>query len=548
MQRVQYFILFFGSCFSPVASCAQKGTSDTSHKQVVEIISSYKPVLRNAVKINFSATNLNADTSHVKLQYNIPSQNLFYTYQPLPVKPLALQMDTALELGTRNFVKLGFGNYSTPYAKGGFSFGDGKKSLINLYGNYISSQGNIQYQDYSQLNLKATGSYFTPKNEIYGSAGITQNTYNLYGYDHTLYKYSKDSVLQRFSSLTLMGGLRNTKPNESGVNYDPHVQINFFSLQNKLTENSVVVEAPAEKTFDNSFTLKVSAKEDATTYSTQYLTQNIRLTNNVFQLAPSIEIDDDRFTLHGGITPTWDNNQSTILPDIYIEAPVKNKIFLIQAGWVGQIIKNTYQNLTNVNPYLLPITSELNTKEIEFYAGIKATISKHFNFNAKASFISYNNLPLFINDTTSDYKGFTISNASKANDLRIHADMSFISQDKFTITSGLTINGYTGIQNNSHAWGMIPIQFDASLRWWAYKRLLIKADLNAFGGAPYLLKKDVSNTLSGGSDLSAGMEFVINKKFSAWLDLNNIFNNTYQRWYNYPVYGLNVLAGVIYKF
>jgi hypothetical protein len=155
---------------------------------------------------------------------------------------------------------------------------------------------------------------------------------------------------------------------------------------------------------------------------------------------------------------------------------------------------------------------------------------------------------LFINDTTSDYKGFTISNASKANDLRIHADMSFISQDKFTITSGFTINGYTGVQNNSHAWGMIPIQFDASLRWWAYKRLLIKADLNAFGGAPYLLKNNVSNTLSGGSDLSAGMEFVINKQFSAWLDLNNIFNNTYQRWYNYPVYGLNVLAGVIYKF
>jgi hypothetical protein len=549
MKRGQlYFILFFVSCFFAASSFAQIAKNDTTKKQVVDITSSYKPVLRNAVKINFSATNLNADSSRPNLQYNIPSQNLFYTYQPLPVKPLALQADTALDLGTRNFIKVGFGNYSTPYAKGGFSLGDGKKSLVNIYGDYISSTGSIKNQDYSQFHAKATGSFFTTENELYGSAGITQNTYNLYGYDHTKYDFPKDSVLQRFSDLKLMAGLRNTKPNESGINYDPHVQIDFFSLQNKLTENSIIVDAPAEKTFDNDFTIKVAAKADATTYSTNGLPLNVNIRNNVFQLAPSLELSGERFALHAGISPTWDNSQINILPDIYAEFPIKDKIFLVQAGWVGQIIKNTYQNLTNVNPYLLPITSQLNTREMEFYGGIKATVGKHFNFNAKASFITYHNLPLFINDTTSDYKGFNISNETKANDFRIHADMSFISQDKFIITSGFTINGYTGLQDNSHAWGMIPIQLDASLRWWAYKELLIKADLNAFGGAPYLLKGPASNTLSGGSDLSAGAEFIINKQFSAWLDFNNIFNSNYQRWYNYPVYGFNFLAGVIYKF
>ena len=186
--------------------------------------------------------------------------------------------------------------------------------------------------------------------------------------------------------------------------------------------------------------------------------------------------------MHAGISPTWDNNQLNIFPEIYVDIPVKNKIFVVQAGWVGQIIKNTYQNLTNINPYLQPVTSQLNTREVEFYGGIKATISKHFNFNAKAGFVTYHNLALFLNDTL-DNKSYYIKNESKANDLRIHADMSFISQDKFTITSGFTINGYTGLQDNSHAWGLIPIQLDASLRWWAYKKILIKGDFNAFGGA-----------------------------------------------------------------
>ena len=200
MKRIhRYIILVLGLSFCASISFAQK---DTAKKQVVDIISSYKPVLRNSVKINFSATNLIADTTKGKLQYHIPSQNLFYTYEPLPVKPLALQQDTVLDLGTRNFIKLGFGNYSTPYAKAGFSFGDGKKSLINVYGDYISSKGSIKYQDYSQFNIKAAGSYFTPKNEIYGSAAISQKRIiNMVTIIQYMITAQRADIQQRFSDL-----------------------------------------------------------------------------------------------------------------------------------------------------------------------------------------------------------------------------------------------------------------------------------------------------------------------------------------------------------
>ena len=63
------------------------------------------------------------------------------------------------------------------------------------------------------------------------------------------------------------------------------------------------------------------------------------------------------------------------------------------------------------------------------------------------------------------------------------------------------------------------------MRWWAFKQLMLKSDFKAFTGGPYLLKNNVNQTLSGAADLSAGLEFAINKNFSAWLDVNNIFNN-----------------------
>ena len=133
-------------------------------------------------------------------------------------------------------------------------------------------------------------------------------------------------------------------------------------------------------------------------------------------------------------------------------------------------------------------------------------------------------------------------------DLRIHGDMSFISQDKFTITGGLTFNGYTGMHDNARPWGTVPVEINASMRWWAFKQVMLKGDFKTFTGGPYLLANNVNKNLSGAADLSGGIEVEITKKISAWFDINNILNDKYQRWYGYEVYGLNVLAGVIVKF
>ncbi len=543
-NSIQYAFLSAAACLFYVSSFAQK---DTTKTQKIDITSSYKPVLRNAVKINFSATQLSADTGKTVGPYNVPAQNLFYTYQPVSLKPLALEQDSNLNLGIRNFVKAGFGNYSTPYLSAGFSFGDGKKSLVNVYGDYISSRGSVKNQDYSAFNLKAAGSYFTETNELYGSASVKQQDYYLYGYDHGVYEYSKSDLLQRYQTLNLKGGFRNKAPNGTGINYDPNLDINLFSNQNKASESSLAITAPVDKTFADVFTVKVTAKADITSYKSSNLADNVKFTNNIYSLAPELVYAKPLFNIHAGVTPTWENGKLTAFPNIYGEAKIQDRIFLVQAGITGRFIKNTYQYLTSVNPYLQTLASQLNTKESEIYGGIKATVGSHFNFSGKVSWLTYHNFPLFVNDTT-DGKTFSVLNESKISDLRLHGDLSFISQDKFTVTAGFTLNGYTGMKDNDRAWGTVPLEVTGSLRWWAFKQVLLKGDLMTFSSAAFLLKDGSYAKPGGGTDLSAGVEVAITKRFSAWLDINNIFSNKYQRWNNYPVYGLNVLAGAIVKF
>lgn len=541
-------LLISAGCFFSGSIMAQRDSS----RQSINITTSFKPVLRNAVKINFSGSQLLADSSTSVRPYIIPSQNLFYAYQPIALKPLALQQDSNLYLGGRNYVKAGFGNFTTPFVKAGLSFGDGKKTLINLYGKYISSVGKIKNQDYAEFEGKATGSYFTDKFEVYGSGTVSQHNYFLYGYDHALYDFKKSEIKQHLQDITIRAGIRNTHITDYRISYNPNVEFNLFSNIGRLNETTVIVNAPVEKKVGDDFTIKVDAKADITNYYTKgLLPGNVNFSNNVIQVSPSLVYSSPQLTINGGISPTWDKNKFIWLPNVFAEYQLQQNVIMVQAGWVGHYIKNTYRNLSVINPFLATITSQTNTKEVEFYGGIKGSLGKHFNFNAKAGLVTYNDLPFFINDTSAaagNNKAFVIANESKVNNFRVHGDLSYISQDKFSATAGITFNGYTGMKDNARAWNTVPVEVNGSLRWWIIKQVLLKADFNMFGGGNYLAKGNQSFAFKPGADLSAGAEFKINRQFSAWLDVNNILNDKYERWHNYQVYGLNLLGGIRFDF
>ena len=537
-------IILFTGCFACSISIAQR---DSSKRQTIDITSAYKPVIRNAAKINLSASPFTADSSRPKLAYDIPAMNLFFSYQPITLKPLALSQDSALQLGIRNYVKAGFGNLTTPYVDAGLSFGDGKKGMINLYGNYISSKGNIKNQDFSQIRLKATGNYFTGKNEAYGAFSIDQNEYFQYGYDHSLHTFLKDSLRRKYQDIGLLAGIRNVALNDYNINYDPHAEVHVFSRENKISESTLILDAPAESRFGDQVAFKVTGRADFTNLTNKTGSIDTKTSNNIFQVAPELVYYSNVFTFHGGVSPTWDNSKLNVLPNVYGEAQLQHNVLMIQAGWVGRIIKNTYRTLSETNPWMEDPSSLLNTKEVQYYGGVKATLGKHFSFNAKAAVIKFTNMPLFVNDFN-DGKSFMVFNERKMTDLRIHGDLSFVSQDKFTLTSALDVNTYTGLADNKNAWHLIPLQVTGSFRWNAFKQLLLKGDIMAFSQIPVLLSSGDEKKLPAGTDLSAGAEFKITKQFSAWLDLNNIFDNKYQRWYNYPVYGLNVIGGLVYRF
>lgn len=518
---------------------------DTSHNQTIKITSTYKPHLRNAVKIDLVATPMNADTSRPRLAYNVPAQNLFFSYNPVVLKPAPLSIDSAVLLGTRNYVKAGFGSLTTPYLEAALGFGDGKTSLLKIYGDYTSSRGKIKYQDFSRLNVSGDGSLFTGNNEAYATLALQTREQYLFGYDHDLFDYNKEDLRRSYRTMKAAFGFRNTESNDIGINYDPHIELYSFASENKAEESTLIVNLPAEKTVGDNVKIKIAVMANVNGYKEKAST--LKIDNSIFQIAPAVSYNSDVFDINAGLTPSWNNGESALLPNIYGQIKLQENVFSVQGGWVGRYIANSYRTLSELNPFIADPSFMHNTRETQYFGGIKASIGGHFNFNAKAAFINYRDYLLFINNDDL-YRQFRLSPERRMNNLQIHGDMNYINQDKFSITAALDMNNYSGLKDNTTAWGLYPLKVSGSLRWNAFEQLLVKADVAAFSGAKALLPGGNSRNLKGGTDLTAGAEFKINKMFSAWLEINNILNSKYEYWNNYPVFGLQALGGVIVRF
>ena len=63
---------------------------DTSKRKTIDITSTFKPILRDAVKQNFSASLPPTDTSRPLLNYNIPQQQVKVPFSPGTLNPVAL--------------------------------------------------------------------------------------------------------------------------------------------------------------------------------------------------------------------------------------------------------------------------------------------------------------------------------------------------------------------------------------------------------------------------------------------------------------------------
>jgi len=518
---------------------------DSTRRREVSVTSSFKPVLKEAAKINFSATPPTADTARPRLQYAIPNQNLALVYQPGTLKPLALAVDTGGRWDTWNYAKVGYGSLSTPYFETGLSLGDGNTTGLNIYAKHISSKGKIKFQDYSNTAVGLNGFIKAGSNgELSGRLTGEDARYNKYGFEPKALQFPEDSLKVAFQTVSTRIAYRNIDRGEFGLSYAPEVNIDVFSDRLKNRETNVYFNLPLRKTLGGKFEADVALEGALNRYSPD---GKKALKSSYFSIAPSLLVKTTNIYLQAGIRPSWDNSEFKLLPNVLVEASSTNKQITIMGGWIGYLRSNSYRSFAEYNPYIWAPNFVNNKRVEEIYGGIRGALTDHFSYNVKAGYHKFSNHPLFKNDTASG-KSFAVINKPKLKAINFNGEIAYNVGEKFSINSRLELNRYLDLEEFDRAWGLLPLQFTTSVRLQILRDLYMKGDLFAFEGGSYQTKKDGTGRTKGAFDLSAGLEFAVVQNVKLWVQFNNIAGSEYQRWKQYPAYGFNFLGGVVFSF
>jgi hypothetical protein len=527
-----------------MVALAQDSTKRTGG--TINVTSSFKPSLKPAAKINLSAAPPAAEPGRPTLSYNIPSQNLFFSYQPPPLKPLALEPDTMSAWANSNYIKLGYGNNQTPFAQGAFSFGDGQSSMIHIYGDYISSSGNDRaFQDY--MNFNAGGQvllYGVRNHEINIGGNFRSHETYLYGFPTQLPAYNKEVLRQRFTTISLRGGIKRSEATDYGIGYAPQLAVDFFSDNRNASENNIRFVLPFTKFFDKNFRFNLGITADLTTYNRSGVAA---INNNFYSIDPSLEFNlNDNINVRAGASPSWDNGKFNLLPNIHVDVDMNGKAMQFQAGWLGYYRKNNYMRLAGLNPWINQPGFSNTQRSFELYGGIKGSIGSHFVYNAKASVLSHYNMALITNQFgSSDGKSFNAFSDPFVGAFAIHGELGYVNGEKFQLNSSLTATSFSSPDFYKAPVGLLPFEWNTNLRWQILKDFTLKIDGYIWDGPQWLDAANNIRKLNIVADLNTGFEFRVAKNINVWLQLNNILNSKYQRWNQYDVYGFNLLGGVV---
>ena len=118
-----------------------------------------------------------------------------------------------------------------------------------------------------------------------------------------------------------------------------------------------------------------------------------------------------------------------------------------------------------------------------------------------------------------------------------------------------TLNSYT-TNFQSEAWNLPALQINANLDFNITPKLSAGTNLFFVGSRKDIQANldilkigiDDTKTLPSFFDVNAHLQYQYSDKLSGFLRLNNIANQQYQRWLNFPVQGFQVMLGANYKF
>ena len=537
---------------TPITSLPfKKITMDSIPEKVVTIVSAFKPQLKNVAKIGFLNATALVDTNSVLLSYQVPSQNLSFQYQPIALVPRAFKIDSIKTIKQSANVKIGLGNYYSQFIQLEGALVDQKAQQHHLNILNESIAGPHPIQKWNTIGLNYNGGFSMNKNKVLNTQ-FYFNQSNRYRYG--LVPDTTILPLKNFEQkLTVIGAnfaLTNKQVISDQLNFAPILKFNHSNLVSQA--NNLVLDLYSPIMYNLKNNLKIHADLNLS-YNQYNPVNSASINNTIFQFDPSLELNKNQYRLNIGVRPTIANGDFALYPKIELTKKLKDTNFVIDAGWNTSVINNQLIQLIGQNHWIsAPNSMPISSKENKYF-NVQVTVSKRLNYGFNMALNDYRELPFFnqtkqMNNPIQEGLKFDVLFEKRAIAIELLGNLRYQFSDKLLWKNNFKYIQFNLIRENTQAWGILPFEFNSQLNWVYNKKLQLDASGQFWTGSKTSAGLGNAYQLNNTFVLNAGMQYTISDHWTFWGKGENLLDQQYQRWANYPSLGVQIVAGIQYKF
>lgn len=562
-----FFMLFTGALF------AQKDTTDTGEidTQRLIIVKPYSPTVSDAFKLKQTPKKSDSTEREKKdVSYDIFSIPVASTFTPEKGRAAGVKRQRQPDLYD-NYAALGFGNYTNIFAEFYSTIAVGKRQDLSIALEHNSSQGGIDgvelddkyYDTKFDVGLTSDEDTFTWN----GNLGFQHQLYNWYGIPEdsfTSEEYNSIDPQHTYIGVTA-GGEINMK---QGVFDKASLNYRHFGDDFSSSEDHVV--------FKPNFQFPVGREKINAEISADYLSGKFddapagQLNYGFLNLGlhPSISITRDKLALDLGAQVVYSSNIEQEESDVFVYPKIKGSYrvagdyFTLYAGAEGELQQNTYHGFVQENRFLSPdLLIAPTNKQYDIYAGGKGKFTKELRYDLRGSYISEEAKALFIHNGMS---GFSPNEEPYLNGnsfrmtyddittISVYGELSYSMNENLNFGISATYYNYsTDIQEE--AWNLPDMEaslnadYQITEKWSAGAGLFFVGERkDLFDGLLNTTRKIVK--LDSYIDANLRVGFQATDQLGFFLRGNNLFGDNYEKWYGYPVQGIQGMFGASYQF
>ncbi len=581
MNKTKLYITTILLASVSLNSLAQKKDSSIG-SEVVNVIGTYTPTISDAFKVketpSFEDETLN---DKEEINYSILSFPVASTFTPNKGSAANVER-TKKEKFFSNYASLGIGNYGTVLGELYLSYAISNNQFIGGMLKHHSSQGGVKdvVLDDFFYDTSIDLTYATQEKDYSWNAdvGFRNQIYNWYGLPVKYIDFTESQIQsidekQTYNSFYLGGKLL---MNESVFN-GAEVYYKRFWDAHTGTENRFWLKPSFDiEVSDIKIKTDVIADYVGTNFdkSTTALATEINSSIFNFGVQPSLVYQQDDLALKIGVGLFYsagkvlEESESKLYfyPQVQASYKVVGNLMIAYAGIEGGLKQNSYADFVDENPFIAPRQIIAPTdRSFDFYIGLKGKLADNMAYNLRGSYVNEKRKPLFYTEYaegSANTQGYAFGNSMNImySDLRTFSLFgelkSEINQNISLFVNG-TFNTFT-TEDNQKAWYLPSIKLAAGVDANITDKVSLTANLYFVGKREALLIYDAQDplidtenksiSLDGYFDMNLGANYKYNERLGFFLKLNNLTDQKHETWANFPVQGIQILAGANYKF